>query len=210
VYAAIAPWSEKDNTYYFSLLYSVGQAFGFEIQARWDQLTPEQQQILLHGSQEEIYIESDSRYRDRQGYYRRYEGVLPMLDRQYRETTSEVYKQKLEKYLVDQTCQVCQGTRLKPESNAVRIGPYAIHDLTNVSIRECLLRIQTLVGAGEGGPKLSARQMQIGALVLREIRARLQFMLDVGLDYLTLHRTAMTLSGEKPSASVWPPRLALG
>ncbi|MFZ4640993.1 MAG: excinuclease ABC subunit UvrA [Nodosilinea sp.] len=195
VYAAIAPWSEKDNTYYFSLLYSVGQAFGFEIQARWDQLTLEQQQIVLHGSEEEIYIESDSRYRDRQGYYRRYEGVLPMLDRQYRETTSEVYKQKLEKYLVDQTCQVCQGTRLKPESNAVRIGPYAIHDLTAVSIRECLLRIQTLVGAGEDSPKLSARQMQIGALVLREIRARLQFMLDVGLDYLTLHRTAMTLSG---------------
>jgi excinuclease ABC subunit A len=118
-----------------------------------------------------------------------------MLERQYQETTSEVYKQKLEKYLVDQTCEVCRGTRLKPESNAVRIGPYAIHDLTNVSIRECLQRIQTLVGAGQGAPQLSARQLQIGELVLREIRARLQFMLDVGLDYLTLHRTAMTLSG---------------
>jgi excinuclease ABC subunit A len=195
VYAAIAPWSEKDNTYYFSLLYSVGQAFGFEIQTRWDQLTPDQQRVILHGSEEKIYIESDSRYRDRQGYHRRYEGVLPMLERQYQETTSEVYKQKLEKYLVDQTCEVCRGTRLKPESNAVRIGPYAIHDLTNVSIRECLQRIQTLVGAGQGAPQLSARQLQIGELVLREIRARLQFMLDVGLDYLTLHRTAMTLSG---------------
>ena len=118
-----------------------------------------------------------------------------MLERQYQETTSEVYRQKLEKYLVDQTCEVCQGTRLKPESNAVRIGPYAIHDLTNVSIRECLQRIQALVGAGQGGAQLSARQLQIGELVLREIRARLQFMLDVGLDYLTLHRTAMTLSG---------------
>ena len=195
VYAAIAPWSEKDNTYYFSLLYSVGQAFGFEIQTRWDQLTPDQQWVILHGSEEKIYIESDSRYRDRQGYHRRYEGVLPILERQYQETTSEVYKQKLEKYLVDQTCEVCQGTRLKPESNAVRIGPYAIHDLTNVSIRECLQRIQALVGAGQAGPQLSARQLQIGELVLREIRARLQFMLDVGLDYLTLHRTAMTLSG---------------
>ncbi len=195
VYAAIAPWSEKDNTYYFSLLYSVGQAFGFEIQTRWDQLTPDQQWVILHGSEEKIYIESDSRYRDRQGYHRRYEGVLPILERQYQETTSEVYKQKLEKYLVDQTCEVCRGTRLKPESNAVRIGPYAIHDLTNVSIRECLQRIQALVGAGQAGPQLSARQLQIGELVLREIRARLQFMLDVGLDYLTLHRTAMTLSG---------------
>jgi excinuclease ABC subunit A len=205
VYAAIAPWSEKDNTYYFSLLYSVGQAFGFEIQSRWDQLTAEQQHIVLHGSEEKIYIESDSRYRERKGYHRQYEGVLPILDRQYKESTSELHKQKLEKYLIDQTCEVCHGTRLKPEANAVRIGPYSISDLTNVSIRECLHRIRTLVGeigVGETGgddtggpPRLSARQLQIGALVLREIRARLQFMMDVGLDYLTLHRTAMTLSG---------------
>ncbi|MBD1914558.1 MULTISPECIES: excinuclease ABC subunit UvrA [Cyanophyceae] len=195
VYAAIAPWSEKDNTYYFSLLYSVGQAFGFEIQSRWDQLTPEQQHIVLHGSDEKIYIESDSRYRDRKGYQRQYEGVLPILDRQYKDATSELHKQKLEKYLIDQPCEVCHGTRLKPESNAVRIGPHSISDLTNVSIRECLSRIRNLVGEEGEAPKLSARQLQIGALVLREIRARLQFMMDVGLDYLTLHRTAMTLSG---------------
>ncbi|MBW4462860.1 MAG: excinuclease ABC subunit UvrA [Nodosilinea sp. WJT8-NPBG4] len=195
VYAAIAPWSEKDNTYYFSLLYSVGQAFGFEIQSRWDQLTPEQQHIVLHGSDEKIYIESDSRYRDRKGYQRQYEGVLPILDRQYKDASSELHKQKLEKYLIDQPCEVCHGTRLKPESNAVRIGPHSISDLTNVSIRECLSRIRNLVGEEGEAPKLSARQLQIGALVLREIRARLQFMMDVGLDYLTLHRTAMTLSG---------------
>jgi excinuclease ABC subunit A len=195
VYAAIAPWSEKDNTYYFSLLYSVGQAFGFEIQTPWEKLTPEQQHILLHGSEEKIYIETDSRYRDRKGYHRQYEGVLPMLDRQYRETSSEMYKQKLEKYLIDQPCEVCDGTRLKPESLAVRIGPYAINDLTDVSIRDCLSRIKTLVGEVGDAPQLSARQMQIGDLVLREIRARLQFMMDVGLDYLTLHRKAMTLSG---------------
>jgi excinuclease ABC subunit A len=195
VYAAIAPWSEKDNTYYFSLLFSVGQAFGFEIQDRWETLTPEQQHIVLHGSDEKIYIETDSRYRDRKGYHRLYEGVLPMLERQYRETTSESYKQKLEKYLIDQPCEVCQGARLKPESLAVRMGPYSINDLTDVSIRECLERIRQLMGEGEHTPLLSARQRQIGDLVLKEIRARLQFMLDVGLDYLTLHRTAMTLSG---------------
>ncbi|HEY9761861.1 MAG TPA: excinuclease ABC subunit UvrA, partial [Trichocoleus sp.] len=196
VYAAIAPWSEKDNTYYFSLLYSVGQAFGFEIQARWDQLTPEQQHIILHGSTEKIYIESDSRYRENKGYHRQYEGVLPILDRQYQESTSDLYKQKLEKYLIDQPCEVCKGARLKPESQAVRIGPYSILDLTDVSIRDCLNRINKLVGEEDGQPPLlSSRQMQIGDLVLREIRARLQFMLDVGLDYLTLHRTAMTLSG---------------
>jgi excinuclease ABC subunit A len=187
VYAAIAPWSEKDNTYYFSLLYSVGQAFGFELQTAWGKLSSEQQRIILHGSSDKIYIESDSRYRETKGYHRRYEGVLPMLDRQYKETTSEVYRQKLEKYLVDQSCEECGGTRLKPEAIAVRVGQYRITDLTSVSIREALNRINNL--------HLSPRQAQIGDLVLREIKARLQFLLDVGLDYLTLDRTAMTLSG---------------
>ena len=195
VYAAIAPWSEKDNTYYFSLLYSVGQAFGFEIQARWETLSPDQQHVILHGSEEKIYIETDSRYRDRKGYHRRYEGVLPMLERQYREASSDSYKQKLEKYLIDQPCEVCHGARLKPEALAVRIGPYSIQELTDVSIGECLNRINQLTGDEGHEPLMTSRQRQIGDLVLKEIRARLQFMLDVGLDYLTLHRTAMTLSG---------------
>ncbi|HEY9644408.1 MAG TPA: excinuclease ABC subunit UvrA, partial [Coleofasciculaceae cyanobacterium] len=187
VYAAIAPWSDKDNTYYFSLLYSVGQAFGFEIQTPWNKLTPDQQHVILHGSEEKIYIEADSRYRDNKGYHRAYEGALPMLDRQYKETTSDLYKQKLEQYLVDQPCEVCGGDRLKPESLAVRMGQYRIKDFTGASIRECLERVNNL--------QLSDRQAQIGELVLKEIRARLQFLLDVGLDYLTLDRTAMTLSG---------------
>jgi excinuclease ABC subunit A len=187
VYAAIAPWSEKDNTYYFSLLYSVGQAFGFEIQTPWEQLTPDQQHIILHGSDEKIYIESDSRYRDTKGYSRKYEGVLPMLDRQYKDTTSDLYKQKLEQYLVDQPCDDCRGDRLKPEALSVRIGQYGIKDFTGASIRECLERVNNA--------NLTSRQAQIGELVLKEIKARLQFLLDVGLDYLTLDRTAMTLSG---------------
>jgi excinuclease ABC subunit A len=187
VYAAIAPWSEKDNTYYFSLLYSVGQAFGFEIQTPWEQLTPDQQHIILHGSDEKIYIESDSRYRDTKGYSRKYEGVMPMLDRQYKDTTSDLYKQKLEQYLVDQPCEECNGERLKPEALSVRIGQYGIKDFTSASIRECLERVNNA--------DLTSRQAQIGELVLKEIKARLQFLLDVGLDYLTLDRTAMTLSG---------------
>ncbi|MEO0458402.1 MAG: excinuclease ABC subunit UvrA [Cyanobacteria bacterium P01_A01_bin.114] len=195
VYAAIAPWSEKDNTYYFSLLYSVGQAYGFEIQLPWEKLTEKQQHVLLHGSDDKIYIETDSRYREAKGYHRRYEGVLPILERQYRETTSDTYKQKLEKYLVNQPCDVCNGARLKPESLAVRIGPFPIKDLTSVSIRECLNRILVMVGDQGAPPQLTTKQLQIGELVLKEIRARLTFLLDVGLDYLTLDRTAMTLSG---------------
>ena len=195
VYAAIAPWSEKDNTYYFSLLYSVGQAFGFELQSQWQSLTAEQQQTILHGSKEKIYIETDSRYGNQKGYNRRYEGVLPMLQRQYQESSSETYRQKLEKYLIDQPCATCKGARLKPESLAVRIGPYNIKDFTSVSIRECRHRVYELVGENGEAPKLTDRQMAIGELVLKEIKARLTFLLDVGLDYLTLDRTARTLSG---------------
>jgi excinuclease ABC subunit A len=187
VYAAIAPWSEKDNTYYFSLLYSVGQAFGFEIQKPWCDLTPEQQHVVLHGTPDKIYIETDSRYGDRRGYHRRYEGVLPILERQYRESTSDMYRQKLEQFLVNQDCEVCGGERLQPAALAVRIGQYRLKDFTTVSVRDALERVNNL--------ELSPRQAQIGDLVLKEIKARLQFLLDVGLDYLTLDRTAMTLSG---------------
>lgn len=187
VYAAIAPWSDKDNTYYLSLLCSVASAFGFDIQTPWNQLTKEQQHVLLQGSEDPIWIEVDSRYRESKGYHRRYEGALPMLERQYQEAGSDVYKQKLEQYLVDQPCEVCGGKRLKPEALAVRLGQYHLTDLSGVSIRECLNRVNDM--------QLSQRQAQIGDLVLREIKARLQFLLDVGLDYLTLDRPAMTLSG---------------
>ncbi|MGC1309657.1 MAG: excinuclease ABC subunit UvrA [Phormidesmis sp.] len=195
VYAAIAPWSEKDNTYYFSLLYSVGQAFGFELQSQWQSLSADQQHTILHGSKEKIYIETDSRYGTQKGYNRRYEGVLPMLQRQYQESSSDTYRQKLEKYLVDQPCETCHGAKLKPESLAVRIGPYNIKDFTSVSIRECRDRVYELVGENGDAPKLTSRQIAIGELVLKEIKARLTFLLDVGLDYLTLDRTARTLSG---------------
>jgi len=180
VYAAIAPWSEKDNSYYISLLYSIGQAYGFEIQTHWNQLTAEQQQILLYGSEKPIWIEERKDYRH-------YAGVIKILQRQYDDTASELQKQKLEQYLIDQPCEVCQGKRLKPEAVAVRLGQYRILDLTSASIQECRERINKL--------QLSDRQAQIGDLALREIKARIQFLLDVGLDYLTLDRSAMTLSG---------------
>ncbi|UZQ56404.1 excinuclease ABC subunit UvrA [Trichothermofontia sichuanensis B231] len=197
VYAAIAPWSDKDNTYYLSLLFSVGNAFGFDINTPWENLSPTQQDILLNGSPDPILIEADSRYRQTKGYYRRFEGILPMLQRQYQETNSDLYKQKLEQYLIDRPCATCGGKRLKPEALAVRLGPYCITDLTSVSIRDCLERVRSLTGESTPGgtPLLSPRQLQIADLVLREIRARLQFLLDVGLDYLTLDRSALTLSG---------------
>ncbi len=198
VYAAVAPWAEKDNAYYFSLLYSVGEAFGFEIKTPWNQLSPEQQTVLLHGSQEPIAIQADSRYRKAQAYERPFEGILPILERQLRDASGEAVRQKLEKYLELVPCASCQGLRLKPEALAVRVGPFRIHELTSSSVGESLRRIEQLMGVGESEgaePLLSPRQIQIGDLVLREIRMRLKFLLDVGLDYLSLDRPAMTLSG---------------
>ncbi|BAZ01232.1 excinuclease ABC subunit A [Tolypothrix tenuis PCC 7101] len=176
VYAAIAPWSEKDNSYYLELLYALGQAHGFELQVQWSKLTSEQQNIILHGEEANTAAERKQSFK----------GVIPILQRQY-EGGSELIKQKLEDYLIDQPCEVCHGKRLKPEALSVRLGQYQILDLTGVSIRDSRQRIEQL--------KLSDRQFQIADLVLREIKARLQFLLDVGLDYLTLDRPAMTLSG---------------
>jgi excinuclease ABC subunit A len=198
VYAAIAPWSDKDNSYYFSLLFSVGEAFGFEIKVPWSQLTPEQRDVLLNGSSEPIPIQADSRYRKSQAYLRPFEGILPILERQLRDASGEAVRQKLEKYLELVPCATCHGLRLRPEALAVKVGPYAIDELTGVSVAESLLRIEALMGVGdaEGSPPLlTPRQIQIGDLVLREIRMRLRFLLDVGLDYLSLDRPAMTLSG---------------
>ncbi|AFZ35686.1 UvrABC system protein A [Stanieria cyanosphaera PCC 7437] len=187
VYSAIAPWSDKDNTYYLSLLYSVGQAYGFDLQTPWQKLTKQQQQVLLHGSEEPILFYSDSSNGKGDGHFRHYLGIVKMLERNYQETNSDAIKQKLEQYLINQPCEVCHGKRLKPESLAVSLGQYRINDLVSVPIRDCLERVNHL--------QLTTRQALIGELALKEIKARLQFLLDVGLDYLTLDRAAMTLSG---------------
>lgn len=187
LYEAIAPWANKDNSYYLSLLYSVGQAYGFDINTPWKKLTKTQQNAILNGSKKQIWVESDSRFDSGNGRYRHYPGAIAILDKQYRETSSDLIKQKLEQYLVNKSCETCGGKRLKPEALSVALGQYRITDLTEVSIDECLERINKL--------ELSDRQAQIAQLVLKEIRARLQFLLDVGLDYLTLDRPAMTLSG---------------
>lgn len=179
-YEAIAPWADKENAYYLSMLYSLGQTYGFEMETQWKHLTKEQQKAILYGSDKAIWIET---WND----YRHYAGAIPILQRHYEDTASELQKQKLEQYLIDRPCEKCDGKRLKPEAIAVRVGQYRITDITGVSIRESLERVN--------GLKLSDRQAKIAELVLREIRARLQFLLDVGLDYLTLERSAMTLSG---------------
>ncbi len=187
VYSAIAPWSEKDSSYYISLLHSLGVIYNFELTTPWYQLTPDQQQLILYGTPERIPVMLDSRYGEGEDTkWRNYRGVIAILQSQY-DSGSELQKQKLEQYLIDLPCEVCGGQRLKPEALAVRLGQYRITDFTSVPVNECLQRIDNL--------HLNDRQAQIAHLVLKEIKARLQFLLDVGLDYLTLDRPAMTLSG---------------
>ncbi len=198
VYAAVAPWSDKDNSYYFSLLYSVGEAFGFEIKTPWIDLSETQQDILLNGSSEPILIQADSRYQKTSSHKRKFEGILPTLERQLNDASGESVRQKLDKYLELVPCQTCSGKRLRPEALAVKVGPYCITELTSISVASTLEKIEKLMGVGkskDSSPLLSPRQIQIGDLVLKEIRMRLRFLLDVGLDYLSLDRPAMTLSG---------------
>jgi excinuclease ABC subunit A len=179
VYHAIAPWSDKDNAYYLSLLYSLGQAGGFALDTPWHKLTPEQQSLILEGRTEPIWMEDLDDHR-------RFKGVLKNLERQYNDA-SELQKQKLEQYLTNRPCEACGGNRLKAEAQSVKLGQYGILDFTSAAIDECLAKLDRL--------KLTEKQLKIGELVLKEITARLQFLLNVGLDYLTLDRAAMTLSG---------------
>jgi len=198
VYAAVAPWSEKDNTYYFSLLFSVGKAYGFELKTPWNKLTELQQKVLLTGSEKPILIQSDSRFNNSPGFERPFEGILNILERQYKEANGESVRQKLEKFLELVPCKTCNGKRLRPEALAVKVGPYSITDLTSISVYETLSHVEKIMGLDnkiENNIMLSQRQKQIGELVLKEIRLRLKFLIDVGLDYLTLDRPAMTLSG---------------
>tara|TARA_Y100001933_G_scaffold215775_1_gene222596 strand:- start:492 stop:3386 length:2895 start_codon:yes stop_codon:yes gene_type:complete len=196
VYAAVAPWSEKDNTYYFSLLYSVGEAYGFELKTPWKDLNELQQKVLLLGSDKPILIKADSRFNSSPGFERPFEGILNILERQFSEANGESVKQKLEKYLELVPCKTCCGKRLRPEALAVKIGPYSITDLTSISVSETLIHVEKIMGLNNNeNVVLSDRQKQIGELVLKEIRLRLRFLIDVGLDYLTLDRPAMTLSG---------------
>jgi excinuclease ABC subunit A len=177
---AIAPWRDKENPYYLSLLNWLAKEMGFSLNDTWNTLLTLQKQTILYGSEELDSFEGDYRHYN-------YRGVIGMLDKTYQETNSDLIKQKLEQYLEYNPCEVCQGKRLKPEALAVKLGQYNIIDLTSISIEECLDKVNHL--------QLTPRQAFISELPLREIKARLQFLLDVGLEYLTLDRAAMTLSG---------------
>ncbi len=189
---ALHPWSRRttSETYFSQLINAVAEHYGFATDVPLRELTPEQIEILLYGSDgEEITL----RYKNQHGrvrhYATTYEGVIPNLERRYRETDSDYIRSEIERYMSTHPCPACGGKRLKPESLAVKVAAKAIDEVTAMSVSEAQRFFQ------EVPKQLSERELAIGERILKEIRDRLGFMADVGLDYLTLDRSATTLAG---------------
>ncbi|MBI2860702.1 MAG: excinuclease ABC subunit UvrA [Chloroflexi bacterium] len=183
---AIRPWQWQ--SWYFYQLESLSQRYGFSLNAPVKSLTKEQFRVILYGEGGE-----STRYRNRFGrvkeYYEGFEGVIPRMERLYRDTESEHSRAEIERYMVSRPCPVCQGKRLKPESLAVTINGRNIMDVSALSVVEVLKWVNSLETV------LTERETLIARQVLKEIRSRLDFLKDVGLEYLSIDRTSATLSG---------------
>jgi excinuclease ABC subunit A len=186
---AVAPWGEAREGWYFSMLKTVARTYGFSLDTPFRRLSREQQRVVLYGSGgEELKFEYKSASRKSQGVFvRGFEGVVPNLQRRYKQTPSSYIREWIESFMRVLPCPVCGGARLKPESLAVTIAERSIADVTRLSIRAA--------DAFFEGLALSDRERTIARVILKEIRARLRFLSNVGLDYLTLDRAAGTLSG---------------
>ena len=184
---ALAPWASNTLEYWYRVLEAVGEVHGFSLDTPWKKLPKRARDVVLHGSDEEIYVRYKNRYGRQRAYYTTYEGVLPNLERRYKETDSDAAREKLEQFMRETPCSVCTGARLRPETLAVTVDDLHISQLTDLSIRKTLDFLNEL--------ELSEREEMIAERLLKEIRARLGFLVDVGLDYLTLSRPAGTLAG---------------
>jgi len=187
---AIRPW--QFQSWYFYRLEPLAQRYNFSLDTPVKELSKHQLGRILYG-EGGVPI----RYRNRFGRVRQYfdgfEGVIPTMERHYRDTESENSRANIERYMVSQTCPTCQGKRLKPESLAVTIDDRNIMDITSMSVTQALDWVDTI--GDERKTVLTKREQIIAHQILKEIRARLGFLKDVGLDYLTLDRSSATLSG---------------
>jgi excinuclease ABC subunit A len=184
---AIVPWSKRHSVYFQQMLDSLCQHYGIDVYSPFKDLPKEIQEAFLYGSGDDeikFYFEKDDR---RYFYDRAFEGVIPNLERRYRETDSYQIREEIEKYMSIRPCPVCGSARLKPISLAVRVGGRAIHEITSLSIEKAYEFFC--------GLKLGHKEQVIAQRVLKEIRDRLEFLRNVGLDYLTIDRSSSTLSG---------------
>ncbi|MSW63801.1 MAG: excinuclease ABC subunit UvrA, partial [Actinobacteria bacterium] len=185
---AIAPWAgSMSNEYFTRLLGGLADQLGFSMKDPWEKLPAKVQKAVLHGSPEQVHVRYKNRYGRERSYYAAFEGVLPFLERRHEDTDSEFMRDKYEGYMRDVPCPVCHGTRLKPEILAVKLDGRSIAEVTGLSIGDASEWLAALT--------LGERERAIADRVLKEIQARLSFLVSVGLDYLSLDRPAATLAG---------------
>jgi len=183
-----APLSKNVNSYAMCQLDAVLTKFGYSLDSTWETLDEKVKEIILYGSGEEKFnYYYENMYGENKEYNSPFEGIMPMLNRRYSESNSDAQREEYESYMSTKTCPVCKGARLKPETLAIKVGGKNIHEVTCFTIAQCKDFFANV--------ELSQREKMIAVQILKEINARLGFLLDVGLDYLTLSRAAGTLSG---------------
>jgi excinuclease ABC subunit A len=185
---AIKPWTGHFATFRSAMLRDVGRKFGFDLATAIAKMKQEQLKVIMYGTDESIHYKYESRYSDSRWEYRgTFEGVIPNLERIYRETESESKREDLMQFMRERHCEQCKGRRLRDEALAVKIQSRSIMDVCDLSIDECYKFFQTLA--------LSETERYIARTILKEIISRLEFLRNVGLNYLTLNRMTATLSG---------------
>ncbi|WP_302489143.1 excinuclease ABC subunit UvrA [uncultured Mitsuokella sp.] len=183
-----APLSKNLHSYAMCVMKAILEDRGYTLETPWQDIDRKTQQVLLHGSGEEKFnFRYTNMFGEDKEYFVPFEGVMPLLARRYHETDSDEMRESYENYMTEIPCKACHGARLKPETLAVTVGGKNIDEVTRMTIRQADDFFEHLT--------LTPREQKIAAQILKEIHARLNFLLNVGLDYLTLARSAGTLSG---------------
>jgi excinuclease ABC subunit A len=185
---ALVPWSVGNSTYYESVIQAIADRYEIDVDKPWRELAEEQQNLFLYGTDgDKVYVTYRNRMGRRRAYMLAFEGIVPSLERRYRETDSAGQRERIEEYMSFRPCPVCKGARLKPEVLAVTVGERNIHEFTQMSVTRAAEFLDTL--------ELTETEELIGRRIIKEIRERLTFLADVGVGYLQLDRAASTLSG---------------
>jgi excinuclease ABC subunit A len=185
---AILPWSSGTTTYYDQIIQAISERYEIDLDTPWEDLPQEKRDIFLYGTEgDRIYVTYRNRMGRKRSYMTTFEGIVPNLERRYRETDSDLSREKIEEYMTMRPCPECKGARLRPESRAVKVGGEAIHQFAGLSAHRALSWIEQL--------DLSTTDRAISRLILREIEERLRFLDNVGVGYLSMDRAAATLSG---------------
>jgi excinuclease ABC subunit A len=185
---ALVPWSVGNSGFYESVIQAIADRYEIDLDAPWQELSEEQQNLFLYGTGgDRVYISYRNRMGRKRSYMLAFEGIVPSLQRRYRETDSSTQRERIEEYMSFRPCPTCKGARLKPEVLAVTVGDKNIHEFTQMSVTRALQFLDEL--------QLTETEQLIGARIVKEIRERLTFLDNVGVGYLQLDRASATLSG---------------